>query len=360
MNGAFTVKLLDRYLANQFLTLFGYLVLGLPLLFVITDITDNLDSYLDQAIPAGRIALAYLYYLPQFVTWALPVSALMGTVFTIGSMTRHHEIAAAKAGGVSFYRLLVPVVVLGAGLSVVAFGLGELVPVTNRLRAEALGAVDGSDATHRSNFVFQAEGGEVLSVRRLDAPGGEMSRVMIEAEPGSGLPGLHAVADRARWSGDAWNFRDGYLRLFSAGAEQTFVFDSLRMPSVRAEPEELLAEPKDPEEMRYGEMSRFIEAIRRSGGDPNPLKVERDQKLALPVAVLVIILFGAPLSTSSKRGGAAWGVGVSLLTTMVYLLLFRIGTAVGASGTLPPLLAAWMPNLLFAAGAGVLLWRVNT
>ena len=112
--------------------------------------------------------------------------------------------------------------------------------------------------------------------------------------------------------------------------------------------------------MRYDEMARFMETVRRSGGDTRKLEVELLQKISLPMAILVIILFGAPLSTSSQRGGAAYGVGMSLAITMIYLLLFRVGTAVGASGAVPPVVAAWAPNALFLVGGIYLLAKVRT
>ena len=111
------MRLLARYVARQFLTTFVVLVLGLPLLFVITDVTDNLDRYLGRGLEFGSVALAYLYQIPQFLQWAFPIAALVATVFTIGNMTRHQEIAAAKAGGISFYRLILPLVLLGVVLS---------------------------------------------------------------------------------------------------------------------------------------------------------------------------------------------------------------------------------------------------
>jgi lipopolysaccharide export system permease protein len=137
-------------------------------------------------------------------------------------------------------------------------------------------------------------------------------------------------------------------------------FDSLRVPALTETPEELLAEPKDQEEMRYAEMTRFIDAIQRTGGDTRKLRVERAQRVTLPLALLVIVIFGAPLSTSSKRGGAAYGVGVSLGVTMIYLTLFKVATAIGSSGSVHPLLAAWGPNLLFLFAGLVLLARVRT
>ncbi|HUE96976.1 MAG TPA: LptF/LptG family permease, partial [Longimicrobiaceae bacterium] len=98
------MKLLDRYLIRQFMSTFTVVVLGVPFLFLITELTDQLDSYLARGIALRSVAVSYVYYMPQLIFWGFPIAALIATVFTIGSMTRHQEIAAAKAGGISFYR----------------------------------------------------------------------------------------------------------------------------------------------------------------------------------------------------------------------------------------------------------------
>jgi lipopolysaccharide export system permease protein len=356
------VKLLDRYVARQFITTFLYLVLGLPLLFIVTDVTDNLDRYLDRGISGGAIALSYLYYIPQFVFWALPIAGLIATVFTIGGMTRHQEIVAAKAGGVSFYRLLAPILLMGAALSVLALGFGELVPVTNTMRAEALGERQMIGPGSRPNFVYQTQDGAVLSVRRLDGSRQQILGLLLERGAEGDRPAMHTVADHAVYErGVGWVLQQGYMRMLPpTGDERTFEFSEMRVPGLTESPEELRGDPKEPEEMRYAELTRYIGAVERSGGDPAELQVERGERVSLPLAILVIILFGGPLSTSSKRGGAAYGIGVSLLITMIYLLLFRVGRALGASGALPPLVAVWMPNLIFLVAGLILLSRVRT
>ena len=356
------MKLLDRYVSRQFLGTFVLLVLGLPLLFIVIDVTDNLDKYLGRGLGFGAVALSYVYQLPLFVQYAVPIAALVATVFTIGNMTRHQEIAAAKAGGVSFYRLIVPLVAWGALLSVGALALGELVPITNRKRAELLGERSSLSGGLRTDFVYQTERGRTLSVRRLDPAANEMTGVIVEQTGVGRRAGLHGTAERAAYNPSrGWTLERGYLRMFSAeGEERTFQFSSLRMPDLQETPEELLAEPKEPEEMNWAEIDRFISAMERSGGDVRQLRVDRAQKIALPLAVLVIVIFGAPLATSSRRGGAAYGIGISLAVTMVYLMLFKVGRAVGASGALPPLVAAWAPNALFLVAGLILLSRVRT
>ncbi len=356
------MKLLDRYIFRQFTTTFVMLVIGLPLLFVVTDVTDRLDRYLARGIPLGQVAVSYLYSLPQFIFWSMPIAALIATVFTIGNMTRHQEIAAAKAGGVSFHRMLRPILLLSALLSVVAVGLGELIPVSNRMRAEALGERASLSSTMRTNFVYQTSDGRVLASRRLDLHTGELTNVVVEREPRQDRLGVHAIAQVARYKdGDGWRMENGRMRLLDgAGSEHSFTFASMRLNGLRETPSDLLADPKNPEEMRYAEMARSIETMERSGGNGRELRVERSTRIALPMAILVIVLFGAPLSTSSKRGGAAYGIGISLAVTMVYLMLFKVGTAVGTSGALDPIVATWMPNALFLAAGLVMLARVRS
>src|SRR5690606_21931675 len=155
------------------------LVLGLPLLFVVADVTDNLDKYLSRGIPPRDVALSYLYFFPQAIYWALPIAGLVATVFTIGNMTRHQEITAAKAGGVSFYRLIAPLLVMAALLSVAAVALGEVIPGANQRRFVLVGERQFTTGTLRTNFVFQTETGYTLSARRLDAESDQMDRKSV-------------------------------------------------------------------------------------------------------------------------------------------------------------------------------------
>jgi lipopolysaccharide export system permease protein len=140
----------------------------------------------------------------------------------------------------------------------------------------------------------------------------------------------------------------------------TFTFDSLRTRTLVERPADLLAEPNAPEEMRYFELGRYIDALARSGSDTKKLRVDHALKLAVPFTCIVVALFGAPLALSSPRAGNAWGVAVSLGTTFVFLLLVQLTKAVGAGGVLPSTFAAWLPNLLFGGAAAWLLKRAET
>jgi lipopolysaccharide export system permease protein len=112
--------------------------------------------------------------------------------------------------------------------------------------------------------------------------------------------------------------------------------------------------------MGYRDLSRYITALERSGGDANELRVERALKLAIPITCIIIALFGAPLATSTQRGGAAYGIGISLGTTIIFLMLIQLTKAVGGKGIISPEVAAWMPNAVFAFIGMIMLTRVRT
>lgn len=356
-------RILDRYVTGEFLRLFTLFVLAAPVLFILGDLTDQLDDYFKQGLTGRQIAIGYLYELPLFILYSFPIAALIATIFTINNMTRNSEVAAAKAGGVSFHRMTAPLFVLGVLLTVAALGLSELVPIATRARAELQGERT-TYRTTRSDFVYRGRDGYVYTIQRLNREQGRLTGVSVE-RPGDEpeTPSLHIIAREGIYSPESgsWTLRNGYARLLlDRGAESSFRFDELHTPAFRESPERLLAVPKHPDEMGYRELGEFIEAIERSGGRAAELRVDRAQKLAIPIATLIIILFAAPLANQAPRGGAAYGVGISLGVTIFYLMLFKVAGAAGASGVMAPELAAWLPNGLFALASAGLLARVRT
>jgi lipopolysaccharide export system permease protein len=276
-------------------------------------------------------------------------------------MTAHREVVAAKAGGISFHRLFFPLLVAGVGLTGVALGLSELVPRSNRIAAQIQRA-ETPGRSWRSDFVYRSEEGVTWQVERLTAADGRMTGVILERPPAHARGGLHLVAEAGSYSPDeGWSLAQGYLRrLHRDTVMTTLEFDRLTIPTLTERPDELLEVPPEPEEMTYAEIDRFAKIIERSGGDTNELLVKKEQKIAIPVMTLVIILFGAPLATSSKRGGAAYGIGLSLATVLVFMMLLRVAGALGEAGAMSPALAAWLPNIVFASAAVFFTVRVRT
>src|SRR5690348_16568649 len=180
------IRPLDRYVFGEFWKIFTMTALGFPVLIVIIDLTDNLDKYLNRQLPRSQIALSYLYFIPDSMFLVMPAAVLFATVFTIGALTRHSEITAAKASGISFYRLTMSIFVGAIVAAGFAIALGELVPITNGKRADLLEEKKFTSGTDRYNFVFAAERGRVYKISSLNAEKGKLEGIEIERK-GKGL-----------------------------------------------------------------------------------------------------------------------------------------------------------------------------
>ena len=358
------VRPLDRYVFTEWLKIFLATAFGFPVVLIVIDLTDHLDGYLGRHLPKTDIALSYLYWMPDSMFNVLPAAVLFATVFSIGSFTRHSEITAAKASGISFYRLMFPVFLGAVGAMGLALVVGEIAPPANARRFELLQESKfRTGRNERANFAFAAEEGRVYKVSLLNAIEGRLDGLEIERKgTGPEYPTFVLTASTGDFrESRGWMLRDARLHLITGpGADMAFAADSAIDRDLREKPADLLATPRSPEEMRYGELGRFIRALDRSGGDASDLRVARELKLAIPVTCVIIVLFGAPLATSTQRGGTAYGVGISLATTVLFLVLIQMTRSIGGKAFGSPEFAAWIPNILFAVTGLLLFRRVRT
>jgi len=355
------VRPLDRYVFSEFWKIFVATAFGFPLLLIIFDVTDNLDKYLAQKLPLRNVALSYVYSLPDYMFMILPAAVLFATVFSIGAFTRHSEITAAKASGISFYRMISPIF-LGALIATLAgLVLGEINPRANRRKLELLQTQKFASSNERYNFAYSSEGGRVYKIQGLHVDANAMNGVTIERKgKGPEYPSYIVGSDRAIYNAKkGWTLSKGTMHVLTDSTHNvTYSFDSLRDNHLIERPKDLTVASRAPTDMEYRELGRFIGAMERSGSDVNELKVERMLKIVIPVTSMVILLFGAPLATSTQRGGAAYGVGISLGTTVIFVMLVQMMKAVG--GIIPPELAAWLPSILFGVFGIILFARVRT
>ena len=356
---------LDRYVFREFWKIFAATAVGFPLLVIVFDLTEKLDKYLARDLSRTKILLSYVYWIAESMFMALPAAVLFATVFSIGALTRHSEITAAKASGISFHRLTLPIFLGAAVVAVLAGVLGEIVPVANTRRNEILEERKFSGTTDRFNFTYAGEEGRVYKVQALNVANGAIDFLEVERKGnGPAYPTTIVTARGGTWQDRSghWLLRDGQMHIVPTDSTSLAVqFDSLADKHFVEAPRELMAAPKTSQEMRYQELSRFIVALERSGSsEVNRFKVEKALRIAVPVTCLIIALFGAPLATTTQRGGAAYGIGISLATTVIFLMLIQLTKAIGGGGLLPPNVAAWMPNAVFGVAGAILLARTRT
>jgi lipopolysaccharide export system permease protein len=360
------MRILDWYVLRSWVKIFLLTAVGFPLVDVLLKATDRVGRLLERNLSAGTIALSYVYQLPESMSLMIPAATLFATVFTLGPLSRNSELTAAKAGGISFYRVMLPLVVVALLAAGSSFYIGEISTRASARAMELQKERRASSMTMRYNFVYRGDRGWMYAVRLLDTQSRRMENVVFERQgTGDSFPTVSIVADSVVYVDTLpvrWRFLRGSTHFMgdSSRVLATFEFRKARIKTLTQRPRELLVEAKDPSEMDYQELTGYIESLRRSGNDVRKLMVERAIKLAVPVACFIIALFGGPLAMTAPRAGAAVGVAISLGTTVSYLMLINLTRAIGASGLMDPTLAAWAPNILFFLIALVLLWKVRT
>lgn len=359
----FRLHPLDRYVLREWLKIFAAATVGFPVLVIVLDVTESLGKYMQRELPPMDIAKAYLFGVPETMFLVLPAAVLFATVFAIGGFTRHSEITAAKASGISFHRFIVPIMFGAAASTGLGLALAAVTPDANRERGRLLQERKARNTDSRGTFTFASEDGRVYKVGFADALQGTLEDVEVERRgTGPEYPTYAVYARAARYLADrGWMLRQGVFNVMPTDSVVFAVaFDSLRDAGMRETPRVLLADPRAPEEMGFRDLGAFIKAMERSGTDVNKFRTARMLKLAIPATCVIIMLFGAPLATSTQRGGPALGVGISLATTVLFLMLVQLTLAVGEKGLVTPELAAWIPSAVFGSLGAFLLVKVRT
>jgi lipopolysaccharide export system permease protein len=352
---------LDRYTLRQWLGTFILSAVGVPAVAVLIDLSERFGRLTDRGIGVPAILLGQLYMFPSKMAMLFPAAVLFATVFTLNALGRHNELTAVKAGGVSFYRLIAPMMVLAVLAVPADFGLQELASHSTSRQKELQGERISATDQQRYKFAFASKSGWTWAINRLERTPPRLTALVLDGPDSAGTHWMLS-ADSATWrNGAGWQLFAGAAHLLGdSGRVETFQFKSARLRAFTESPATLMDEPRKAEEMTLGELQGYLDALKRSGAQPGIMKVELPLKYAVPVACLIVALFGAPLAVTNPRAGAAFGLAIALGTTLVYLTGIQIMKALGGKDLIQPEVAAWSMNVLFLALAVGLLVRVRS
>ncbi|NOY60754.1 MAG: LPS export ABC transporter permease LptG [Calditrichaeota bacterium] len=354
------MKTLDKYISRHFLNILFFALVAFITIFVIVDLVDRLDVFIARQVPKIIILKFYIYYMPYIVVLTLPIAMLLASLFSIGTMARHNEIVAMKAAGMSLYRILLPVFIIGFIVSWGALWFGEyVVPVASVKRSyivdEYLEKQRQAWRKRIKDIYITDSLGRKISMRYYDAARDIGHIVSIRTFVGDSLT-KRIDARRMVWEDSAWVLYEGYERAFPENPENTSPFKRKTLSDENLMPEDFRKILKQPEEMSYKELAEFIKEVRKNRGNVERWMVDLHLKIAVPFASFIIVLFGAPLSSPKRRSGTAMGFGISLAVCFIYFGIVKTAQTMGHNGNLPPLISAWVANIIFGvAGFFVLI-----
>jgi LPS export ABC transporter permease LptG/LPS export ABC transporter permease LptF len=362
--------LLDDYVLRDFFLYLGMIVAAFLVLLLVFTLFELLGDILHNQTPVIVVAEYLLNVSPYLLYSVAPLIMLLAVLITFGLMNRSNEITAMKATGTSVYRIVTPVMAAAAVLAAGLFFADQFyLPHTNK-RQEALhNQIKGKPAQTYlrpdRRWIF-GQHNDIYYYQFFDADRDQFANLTIfQLDPASFVITQRIHAERAHWADSMgrWIFEQGWQRILrgSAIADNGYrTFDVSTFPQISETPSYFKKEVKQYSEMNYEELRRYIGDLQQSGFDVVRLKVQLNKKLSYPLITLIMAVLAVPFSLSAAKKGAITGVAVAVGIAVVYTVVSRLFEAMGDISQLPPALAAWSPDLIFALVGAYLILKIPT
>jgi lipopolysaccharide export system permease protein len=372
--GIFLVpQVIDTYVLNSFLFYFLVLLVSFVLMTHVYTFFELLSDIVKNHIAMDRV-FTYLFFLtPQLIYDSTPISVLVAVLITFGVLTKHNEITAFKACGLSVYRLSVPVLALSLLLSGGLFAFDHFyVPGANRkqdaIRKEIKGRPVQTYLHPERQWVFAPgshDDPRIYYYHYLDPIQKVMVGVQVfELDPANFQVRKHISAEKARWEPalQTWIFENGWSRDFTVTPLKllNFTGQATTFKELTERPDYFLQEVLQDQQMNFQQLAAYIRDLQRSGIDTITLQVRFYRKFALPLFAVVMALISVPFAFLAGNRGAMAGVGVSFAIAIAYWSIGKLFEQLGDVNLLPAAIAAWSPDVLFAMAGLYFFTRMRT
>ena len=370
--------ILDEYVMGSFLRNFALVLISLIVLFVIFTFFELIGDILRYRTPLVVIGDYLLNLVPFILNLILPLCSLVAVLITFGALNRNSELTAMKATGISLYRIVAPMLVVATLLSALLFVFDETyLPAANRRQDALLSEIKGKPAqtflrpdrkwiSGQTNSAkgSPAEPTRIFYYQFFDPDKNVFANLTVfEFQPGTFNLTRRIFAQSARWDDklNKWVFEDGWQRTFQGESTTTYQpFTVSTFPEIHEEPSYFKKEDRQSQEMSYKELATYINDLKQSGFDTMRLRVQLNRKLAYPLMTLVLAILAIPFALFAGKRGSIAGVGTAIGVAICYWVIAGIFENLGDVNSLPAILAAWSPDLLFAIAGTYLLLRTPT
>ena len=366
-------RLLDAYVVREFLRVFFLVLSSFVLLMLITTFFDLMGHILGNHISLIIVGDYLLNLTPSMLYQLTPLAVLVGVLVTFGVLNRNSEVVAMKAAGISLYRLVIPIVSIGAVLALSLFLFDQYyLPQANRRQENLRNIIKGNPAQTYLHpewqWIFGApndsEPGRIFYYQFFDPVSNEFANLSVfEFNPGTFQLTQRIFAARVYWDSDAntWHFQNGWASTFR-GADVTGFrqISQATFPEIHEQPSYFKQEALQSQEMNFGQLETYIRDLRQSGFDTMQLRVALWHKLAYPLTAIIMAGLAVPFALSMGRRGSLTAVAVAIGVALAYWVVDGLFQAMGNVNYLPAALAAWSSVVLFGLVGSYLLLRTPT
>lgn len=368
------MKVIDRYLAWEFLRSFLVVIGIVACLMVVADVFEHLGDMMKNNTPWRYAVLFVVSGLPFKLLEVVPMSAMVAVLFTVGIMARNNEILAMLTGGVSIYRVALPLFLVGLFISITAFVVSETISPNAQRLSNALRRtyIDGKLPRYRNRDIVASgvnQSSFAISNYRYDDRGEVMQQVTVwwvdperwvmrkrmDASAGE-FTGIAPNGD-TKWDFDrlvetSFDFRGHLDELTLHPADQTFTRQL--SPGLNI----TLRSRQKPEEMNFRELRQYVGLLQIRGVNTTAFETDLYLKIAYPLGAVLLTLMGIACGMRAQKGSLVMGFGIGMVLAVSFFMITATSRALGHGGLqLPAELFAWAPTVLFGLAASFMIWR---
>jgi lipopolysaccharide export system permease protein len=357
------MRILDRYITKSVIKIFTFTLLTFCFLYVLIDITSQLDEFIDRKIPINILVQYYISYFPIILSQPISsVACLIAVLFTFSNLNASNEVVAMRASGLTFWQITKPAIVFGLIISVLVFWVNErLVPrateVTQQIRNENMILLVDRMSKKKNkikNLTFYGLKNRLYFIDTFDPDESELKGITIIEHDEAQNMKQKIVALKGVWTGIAWKFYQCQITTFNQSDIRTPLKIKVykeKLMDIKESPEDFLKQRLNVNSMNIRQLRDYIGRFSKSGAKKalNNMRVDLHQKIAYPFGVFVIVLIGLPfaLMIRSRKGSPFISLGIALILGFLYYVANAVSLAFGKSGLLPPIFSAWMTPVLF-------------
>jgi lipopolysaccharide export system permease protein len=354
------MKIIDRYLLKEFLSLFSLTLASLISLYLLVDFIERIDDLAEHQAPLPIIAQYFLLKIPQIIYTVTPFSVLISTILTLSILSHHMEVTAMRALGVAHLAIVKPILLSSLIISVLTLFINETIaPETNRMVKKMNEQwIEGKvqTSTFQSDKVWLKGKEGFFNINLIDSKNGILMGFTL-FQMGDGFTITSRIDARlANWEKDHWNFKDVTISNFSEdGSVKVSQYPELAM-ELSEKLDDFQKLEKNADEMGFQELWGYIRRLQEEGYFSLRYTVDLYNKISFPFASFILPLLGIPFAMMRvESGGAAAGIGLGVILSFAFWVTTALSTSLGYGELLPPIVAAWIPNLIFGT-LGVLMY----
>jgi len=350
------MRILDKYIIREFLKTYLIIFFSFAAVFIVIDIIDNLPRLMRNGASIDQAALYYLLRLPYLIVLTSPVTVLLTGLFLMNNLSKYNESVAIRAAGISIKRAMLPLFGIGLIISIIIAGFGEYVLPRAESKRDYVYKViikgeQPEDQLLKAKIHYQGRDGYFYYFGFFDGYKNTIRIIDISKfDFNTNSISEHVTAAAASWKDGKWILQDCEIRHFNNGIQTKALHHNyVQLPIMDVKPTDFVRITKKTLALNFFELQEYIQRLIKLGDDASKEIVDLHMKLAFPLTNLIVIFFFIPIATSnirSKGRGLIFMLGLAVC--FIYLIVVRIVQSLGYGGVIPPVVAAWAPNTVFA------------